>query len=131
MKSLLKNNYGAALAEFAIVALPVLMFIIGIMQTAWVVWVDNLLYVSVDAAARCGAVQTSSTSPCYGSGLANMQQTANLVFAPLSGATFSNNSNCSGGAGLVGSYTVNSAYVINLTMTAQSCYPTVPPISSS
>ena len=47
MKSLLKNNYGAALAEFAIVALPVLMFIIGIMQTAWVVWVDNLLYLSL------------------------------------------------------------------------------------
>jgi Flp pilus assembly protein TadG len=123
MKSLLKNNHGAALAEFAIVALPVLMFIIGIIQTAWVVWVDNVLYVSVDAASRCGAV-SSSTLPCYGSGLANMQQTANLVFAPLRGAAFSNNANCTG-AGLVGSYPVNIAYVVNLTLTAQSCYPTV------
>jgi len=125
MKRLFNNNQGAALVEFALVALPVLMFMVGIMQTAWIVWTDNLLYVSVDAAARCGAIKTSSTAPCYGSGLANMQQTANLVFAPLSGATFSNNSNCSGGAGLVGTYNVNMLYVVSLTLTAQSCYPTV------
>jgi len=115
------------MVEFALVAVPVIIFVLGIMQTAWVIWVDNLLYVSVDTAARCGAVSTSTTQPCYGSTLADMQQTANLVFQPLSGATFSSNATCvaDGGAGLIGTYSVTFIGVVNLTLTAQSCYPTV------
>jgi hypothetical protein len=119
-----KNNRGATAVEFALAALPVMLFILGIIQTAWIVWVDNLLHVSVNAAARCGAVHTSTTIPCHGSGLGNMQSTANLVFEPLTGATFSNNSSC-GGAGLIGTYPVTIVFVVNLTLTARSCYPTV------
>jgi Flp pilus assembly protein TadG len=122
MKSLFKNNRGAAVVEFALTALPVFMFIFGIIQTAWVVWADNLLHASVDAATRCVAVG-SATSPCQGTsgGVA----AANTVFAPLSGATFTSNSSCSAGStGLAGTYTVAILYgVINLTLTAQSCYP--------
>jgi hypothetical protein len=118
-----KNNRGATAVEFALGALPVMLFILGIIQTAWILWVDNLLHVSVDAAARCGAVN-STTSPCSGLGLTNMRSTANLVFGPLSGATFSNNSSC-GGAGLIGTYPVTIVFVVNLTLTARSCYPTV------
>ena len=121
--NLFKNNRGATAVEFALVALPVLMLIFGIMQTGYVVWADNLLHVSVDAAARCGAVN-SATSPCIGKTLANMQSTANLVFQPASGATFSNNSSC-GGTGLIGTYPVTIVFVVNLTLTAKSCYPTV------
>ena len=122
--NLFRNNRGAAAVEFALAALPVMLFILGIMQTGWILWIDNLLRVSVDAAARCGAVSTSTTLPCYGLGLANMRSTANLVFGPLSGATFSNNSSC-GGAGLIGTYPVTIVFVVNLTLTAKSCYPTV------
>jgi len=119
---LFRDDRGATVVEFALVALPVLLFMIGIMQTGYIVWADNLLHVSVDTAARCGAVH-STTLPCSG---ADMASTANTVFRPLSGATFGNNSNCSadGGAGLVGSYTVNFL-AVTLTLTAQSCYPTV------
>jgi Flp pilus assembly protein TadG len=122
-----KNNRGAATVEFALVILPVMLFIIGIMQTGWIVWIDNVLHVSVDAAARCGAVPTSTTLPCQGSGLVNMTKTANAVFAPMTGATFVDNDTCSadGGSGLVGTYNVSIAFVVNLTLTAKSCYPTV------
>jgi Flp pilus assembly protein TadG len=121
---LFKNNHGAAAVEFALVALPVLLFMFGIMQTAYLVWADNMLHVSVDAAARCGGVN-STTSPCNGLGLANMQSTANTVFRPLSGATFSANATCTAdnGSGLVGTYTVNFLQIVNLTLTARSCYP--------
>ena len=118
-----KNNRGAAAVEFALAALPVLLFILGIMQTAWILWIDNLLHVSVNAAARCGGVN-STTLPCSGLGLTNMRSAANLVFGPLSGATFSNNSSC-GGTGLIGTYPVTIVFVVNLTLTAKSCYPTV------
>jgi Flp pilus assembly protein TadG len=125
--NLFKDNRGATAVEFALVALPVLFFILGIIQVGYVVWVDNLLHISVNTAARCGAIQ-STTSPCAGSGSANMITTANTVFRPLSGATFStsNNGTCiaDGGAGLTGTYRINFLLAVNLTLTAKSCYPT-------
>jgi Flp pilus assembly protein TadG len=137
-----KNNRGAAAIEFALTALPVMAFIIGIIQFGWVVWIDNLLHISVDAASRCGAIG-SVTSPCTGYGpvvsggsLTNMITAANTVFHPLTGATFTDNTSCSvdagtalQGSGLVGSYHVRIGFgrlAMNLTLTAQSCYPTVP-----
>lgn len=125
MWKLIRNNRGSSAVEFALVAVPVMFFIIGIIQTGWLVWTNNLLYVAVDTAARCGAVN-STTPPCAGNTNGNMITAAQLVFAPLSGASFSaNTANCSGGAGLVGSYQVTLAFVVNLTLTARSCYPTV------
>ena len=135
MGRFIRNNRGATAVEFALVALPVLTLILGIMQTAWIVWIANLLHVSADAAARCGAVQ-STTSPCNGSvvpavNAANMLQTANLVFGlnpKVTKVTFSANSSCSndGGSGVVGTYQVTIAFVVKLTLTASSCYPNVP-----
>jgi Flp pilus assembly protein TadG len=121
---LLKNDRGATVVEFALVAVPVLWFILAIIEFGYVMWADNLLHVSVDAAARCGAIQ-STTPPCAGSGLTNMTTTANTVFGPLSGATFINNGTCTAdrGAGIVGTYTINFVFAVNLTLTAQSCYP--------
>src|SRR5215216_5330521 len=87
MKKIFRDDRGATLVEFALVALPVFLFILCIVQTAWIVWIDNILQISVNAAARCGAIQ-STTLPCSGSGVANMIATANQVFSPLSGATF-------------------------------------------
>src|SRR3954451_5810591 len=90
---------GAAAVEFALIALPVFFFMFGIIQTAYIVWIDNLLHVSVNAAARCGGIK-SITPPCSGSGatLSNMTTVANQLFSPLTGATFSaNTANCSGG----------------------------------
>ncbi len=136
-----RNNRGATAVEFALVALPVMAFIIGIIQFGWIVWVDNLLHISVDTASRCGAIG-SVTSPCDGAGpvnggsITNMITTANTVFRPLTGATFTDNSGCSVGAGtglqssgLVGTYHISiglAVFAMNLTLTAQSCYPTVP-----
>jgi Flp pilus assembly protein TadG len=121
MRRLLRNNRGASAIEFALVALPVIVFMLGIIQTGWVVWANNLLHMAVDAASRCGAVQ-STTTPCAGGSTSNMITTANLVFSPLSGASFS--ANACAGTGLMGTYTVSIVFVVNLTLTAKSCYPT-------
>jgi Flp pilus assembly protein TadG len=121
-----KNNRGAAAVEFALVALPVIIFILGIMQTAWIVWADNLLHISVDTAARCGAVN-SLTPPCNGKSLPQMKATAVTVFGHLTGAKFQNNGTCTAdqGAGLHGEYDATILFVVNLALTADSCYPTV------
>jgi Flp pilus assembly protein TadG len=121
----LKNNRGATAVEFALVATPVLFLIIGIMQIGYLLWIDNLLHVSVDAAARCGAVN-SATSPCFGNTLANRTGTANLVFQPSGvSATFMDNGTCSAGSiGLSGTYQMNILF-FNVRLTAKSCYPRV------
>lgn len=119
MWKLIRNDYGGAAVEFALVSLPVIYFIFGLMQTAWIVWADNLLNIAVDTAARCGAVG-STTPPCNGS---DMITTANKLFGPITGASFSTNT-CAG-VGLVGTYTITILFVSDLTLTAKSCYPSV------
>jgi Flp pilus assembly protein TadG len=108
------------MVEFGMVALPVLLFIFGIMQTAYIVWADNLLHIAVDTAARCGAIN-STTPPCNGT--ANMVSTAQGVFFLSSAASFTSNSTCStGGSGVVGTYTLSFLHAANVTLTAKSCY---------
>jgi Flp pilus assembly protein TadG len=126
MWKLVRDNRGTTAVEFGLVMLPVLTLITGIIQTGWAMWADNLLHAAVDTAARCGAVQ-STTSPCSGSG---MITAANNVFAPLNNASSNsasfaiNTSSCSG-SGVIGTYTVRIAFIVSLTLTAKSCYPTV------
>ena len=119
MLRLLRNNRGAAAVEFALISLPVIAFIFGIIQVTWMVWANNLLNIAADTAARCGAVG-STTPPCNGG---DMITTANQVFAPLTGASFSANT-CTSGVGLIGTYSVTMVF-LDVTLTAKSCYPTV------
>ena len=104
MMKFLKNCNGASAVEFALVIWPIALFIFGVVQTAYIVWVDNLLHYSVNAAARCGAIG-STTYPCYGGTLGNMQSTANALFA-IGSPTLVANASCSG-SGLTGTYNVS------------------------
>jgi Flp pilus assembly protein TadG len=128
MQKFLRNRDGASTVESALVALPVLLFIFGIIQTAYVLWIDNLLHYSVDYAARCGAIG-SSTYPCTytgpGNTLQDMQTTASTLFNAGSATFRSNNCSASGftGTGLIGTYQVSILSVSNLNLTANSCYP--------
>jgi Flp pilus assembly protein TadG len=126
--NIFKSNRGAAAVEFALVALPVMLFILGIIQTAWVLWVDNLLHLSVNVAARCAAVG-STTSPCTGGTVPDMISTATTAFVPMSSSknvTFQTNGACTAGeAGVSATYTVNILYVVDFTVAANSCYPKV------
>ena len=117
-KEFIRDNRGAAMLEYALVALPVVLFIYGIIQVSWILWIGNTLTVSVDAAARCGAV-SSTTLPCA----ADMTTTATQVFG-IGGASFSANT-CTNGVGLIGTYKISFLFVTNLTLTAKSCYPTI------
>jgi Flp pilus assembly protein TadG len=121
MQKFLQNRDGGAAVEGALILLPFLLFFFGIIQTGYILWIDNLLHYSVDAAARCGAV-SSTTYPCYGPGLANMQSTTNALFFIGGLPPPIINPDCTG-SGLTGTYTVNFFSVVNLTLTAKSCYP--------
>ena len=47
---------GNAAIEFALVSVPLLMFVFGIIATAQAVWLQNAINVSVGEAARCASV---------------------------------------------------------------------------
>jgi len=124
---LIRDNQGTAAVEFGLLAVPVIGFLFAIIEFGWVLWIDNALNIAVDTAARCGAVQ-STTTPCSGT---DMVTAANTVF-PLTApsGTFTNNTSCqnNGGSGLVGTYNVGIGvwvWTVNVTLTANSCYPTV------
>lgn len=137
MWKLFRNDEGASALEFALVIVPVMLFMIGIIQTGYVVWANNLLHAALDAAARCGAVN-SSTSPCACPTTApcpasDMISAANAVIAPLplANATIVADTLTCNGAGLIGTYTVSIGYIIDLTLTAKSCYPSIPVLPPS
>jgi Flp pilus assembly protein TadG len=135
MKNLVRNRDGGVAVEFGLVILVITALIFAVVQTAYALWMDNMLHYAVDYAARCGAVR-STTYPCYGSGFTNMQCTADAIFRPAPGVptftppncpsttanpSFSTNASCTG-SGIIGTYTV-SILLITYPLTAQSCYP--------
>ena len=119
-----KDDRGTSALEFALVAPMFLSLIFGIFQYSYVVFVDNLLHFSVDAAARCGAIG-STTPPCNGSGLTAMEQTAKTLFFMSNKPSFSANCSSDNGSGLTATYDVTILNIVNLQLTAQSCYPTL------
>ena len=56
MSSLLRSLDGTTTIEFALVVMPLLVLLMGIVKVGQVVWVQNVLNYSVEEAARCGAV---------------------------------------------------------------------------
>jgi len=122
-----KDKSGATALEFALVFPAVITFIIGIAQVGYLLWIDNLLHYSVQTAARCSAI-SSTTFPCAGSGTTNMATAAKNLFkqavalSAIPSGTFTALSPCSG-SGLQASYAVRVLLVVPVTVTAKSCYP--------
>jgi Flp pilus assembly protein TadG len=117
------NDCGAALAEFAVVAPMYFILVFSVIQTAYAVWIDNLLHYSVDVAARCVSVN-STTDPCANPAT----NTARSIFTSMAGSVAGSptyTANCpSGLSGYTGTYTFSFLGIANLTLSARSCYPT-------
>jgi Flp pilus assembly protein TadG len=127
LRDLGSNQCGGAALEFAFVATPLALFLFGITETSRAVWTQNALQYGTDAAARC---MTNNASVC-----ANTDDIQTFA-ANRSGAGFatsvftvSPNATC----GSVLGNQVSASYKMNLliplaeyelTLTAQSCYPT-------
>jgi Flp pilus assembly protein TadG len=50
---------GSTSIEFAIVALPLVMFIIGLMEFGMAIWTQSAMQFAVEQAARCATVNTT------------------------------------------------------------------------
>lgn len=128
MQRFLRDTSGAAALEFGLAFPPFITLILGVLQVGYLLWIDGLLHYSVEEAARCSAIG-STTYPCAGSGASNMVTTADSLFgmavATIPKGTFGANSACTG-SGLAASYSVNFLLAAPVTVHASSCYPNYP-----
>jgi Flp pilus assembly protein TadG len=125
LRSLPRCRRGTAAVEFALVAIPLFMFLFGIIEMGRVLWLQNALHYSVEEASRCAAVDSTSCG--------NASQIESFA-ASRSGYTFSNSvfsdpaPSCTGGSCCVsGSYTMNLVIpfvTLAPTLSSSSCFPT-------
>src|SRR5262249_57219159 len=121
--------------EFALAAPAIFLFMFGIIEVGYALWMQNALDYSVAAAARCASLSTSQNSgnsPCAPSG-GNSQVTAYAASesaASLTSGAFTYNSGAACGCQVTGSFTMaldipwDNALSVNLSSSA--CIPPPP-----
>lgn len=128
-----------AAVEFALGAPVLFLFIFGIIEVGYALWIQNALDYSTASAARCASLTGNNTSPCSGGITA---YAAGLSGASLGSSAFSYacrstdacaNNNVTCGCQVTGSYTIaldipwDNALTVNLSSNA--CY--APPPSAN
>jgi len=116
---LMRAQVGSMSVDFALVAAPLLLLILGTMEVGRTLWYQNALNYSVEEAARCATVDTNN---CNTSDQIKSYAAARSG-AGFTAATFS--ASTSGCGNLIKASYPMSIGVANMTITlkAQSCYP--------
>ena len=120
-RALRRDASGIAAVEFALVSIPLCLFVFGIIATGQAVWLQNALTASVAEAARCASVNPTLC------GTASQIQTyaAQQTSAGFASSIFSVTSPSCGNQ-------VSASYALPLTipfmtlsvnLTAQACFP--------
>ena len=138
-----RANNGTTAVEFAMVALPLLLLIFGVIEFGRALWARQGLQETAIAGARCmGLVQ----SPCGSSGVYSASMTMSYVQAtasgwvltlPASSVSLNPSTTCAGVSGfsqVTLTYTFQTAvpFLINalsagVPLTATACFPNQPP----
>jgi Flp pilus assembly protein TadG len=101
----LRANGGASAVEFALVLLPFLVFVFGVMEFGRAMWTREALESVTNASARCMGVLHAS---CATSGVYDQARTISYVQTkardlkvtiPANGISLSNNTSCAGVTG--------------------------------
>jgi Flp pilus assembly protein TadG len=121
VRGLMRNRSGSVADEFALVATPLVVLLLGTMELGRGLWIQNALNYSVEGAARCASIDTNNCGT-----QAQIQSYA----AALAGASFTSSiftpSTPSCGNQVSASYpmTLNIPFTsVSITLTATSCYP--------
>ena len=128
LRVLARDRRANTAVEFALAAPAIFLFMFGIIEVGYALWMQNALDYSVAAAARCASLSTSqASSPCAPSG-GNSQVTtyaASESGASLNSTAFTYNSGASCGCQVSGTYTMaldipwDNALSVNLS--SQAC----------
>jgi len=116
---LMRAQVGAMSVDFAMIATPLFLLILGTMEVGRMLWYQNALNYSVEEAARCASIDVNN---CNTSDQIKSYAAARSG-AGFTAATFS--ASTSGCGNLISASYPISIGVANMTITlkAQSCYP--------
>lgn len=116
---LMRSQRGAMSVDFALVAAPLLLLILGTMEVGRTLWYQNALNYSVEEAARCASIDVNNC---------NTSDQIKTYAAARSGAgfakaTFSATTAACGNL-ISASYPISIGVAdLSITLKAQSCYP--------
>jgi len=66
LRALARDRHGGPVVEFAMAAPALFLFIFGIIELGYAMWIQNALDFSVATASRCASLTgTNAASPCY------------------------------------------------------------------
>jgi Flp pilus assembly protein TadG len=123
LRKLTVDRRGNTAVEFALAAPALFLFMFGIIEVGYALWMQNALDYSTAAAARCASLNGSSCAVVSG----NSQVTtyaANEAGAGFTSGVFSYSSGASCGCQVTGSYTIalgipwDNALSVNLSSSA-------------
>ena len=118
---LARSRGGATIVEFALVAPPLLMLLLGIMETGRALWTQNALNYAVEQAARCASIDQNN---CGNAGQV-AAFAATVAGAQFGATSFAVSTSACG-------HVVDASYPLTLhipfvgaavTLTAHSCFP--------
>ncbi len=127
VRHLLQSCAGTTALEFALVAMPFLMLLFGIIDFSRFVWTQSTLQFVVEKAARCAVVNPTLCGPAQIGTYALSQQ---VLPSDIQAADFNYDASgtCGSKVWITKSFTFTVPRLIPVTMTlkAQSCYPAHP-----
>jgi hypothetical protein len=115
-----RNCQGAIAVEFAIMSIPMLLLMFGIFDTGLAFLDETKITFAVEAAAKCGAVNTTlcgspTETAAYGASVAALPGLGGSGFVVTTAAC---------GISVTASYPYAGIVLPVLTLTAGACYPT-------
>ena len=121
-RSLKRDRAGGLAVDFALTATPLLLLVFGTMEVGRMLWLQNALNFSVEAAARCAAIDVNN---CATSAQIKSYAAASSGSGFASGTFTVTTPAC--GKQVAASYPMSVDIpfaAVSITLTAQSCYPT-------
>jgi Flp pilus assembly protein TadG len=119
----LRARTGATALEFALVAPPFFLLLLGIVEFGRVMWTQSALHFAVEEAARCASVDATNCGSTSAVQNYAVTRTAGLDIAP---AVFSVSSPACGNqvaASYPFTFVVANLFPYSITLSAQSCFP--------
>jgi Flp pilus assembly protein TadG len=117
----LRSEDGGAAIEFALISTPLFMLLFGILEISRAYWVQGALSYSVEQAARCASIDTTTCGTAT-----QIKAFASNKSGVLFDPSIFSSSNAACGRLVTGSYpfTFSIPFLANnVNLTARACYP--------
>ena len=118
LRGVLRDCHGVVVLEFVILLGPLLLLLLGIFDIGLLTLTNTRINFTVEAAAKCGAISTTCTSPsdtaAYGASISGL---------PGLDASGFSVTTASCGFSVTATYSYAGAVLPTITLNARACYP--------